>query len=171
MQWWLGHCERMSRFLVPFHMHSSGWLVVAYCYVLGIWLSEWWHGLAVAALLVASLLLHEVGHILAATLLGVQVREFGLCIKGAYNRRAPASRRRDEVLISTAGPLMNLILVFPLMFVPRIGTPLALCNLMLCVFNLLPLPSSDGLRILRTLSGTKPAGGMIPVLSGPRPAL
>jgi Zn-dependent protease len=38
-----------------------------------------------------------------------------------------------------------------------------MCNMMLAVINLLPLPSSDGLRILRNLSG--------PVLStGPSPA-
>jgi len=146
-------------------MHSSGWFVVAFCYILGIRLSGWWLGLVVAALMVASLLLHEVGHTLAATFLGVQVREFGLCLKGAYNQRARASRRRDEVLISSAGPLMNLILVVPLMFVPVFGVSLALCNLMLCIFNLLPLPSSDGLRILRALSGTNQARGMIPVLS------
>ncbi len=154
----------MYRFLIPFHMHSSGWLVVAFCYVLGIRLSGWWLGLVVAALMVASLLLHEVGHMLAATFLGVQVSEFGLCLKGAYNRRAPSSRRR-EVLISSAGPLMNLVLVIPFLFVPVFGVSLALCNLMLCIFNLLPLPSSDGLRILRALSGAKDAGGLVPVLS------
>jgi Zn-dependent protease len=60
---------------------------------------------------------------------------------------------------------MNLILVVPLMFVPVFGVSLALCNLMLCIFNLLPLPSSDGLRILRALSGTNQARSMIPVLS------
>jgi Zn-dependent protease len=53
---------------------------------------------------------------------------------------------------------MNLFLVVPLLFVPQLGAQLALCNLLLCVVNLLPLPSSDGLRILRTLwSFTSPA--------------
>lgn len=96
-----------------------------------------------------SLLLHEIGHILAATTLGVPVREFGLCLGGAYNRRAFAPSHRDEVLISAAGPLMNLLLVLPFLFIPQIGFQLAICNLTLCVVNLLPFPSSDGLRILR----------------------
>jgi Zn-dependent protease len=49
---------------------------------------------------------------------------------------------------------MNFLLVVPLLFVPRLGPQLATCNLMLGVINLLPLPSSDGLRILRNLSGS-----------------
>ena len=52
---------------------------------------------------------------------------------------------------------MNLFLVLPLLYLPVIGTKLALCNLTICVVNLLPLPSSDGLRILRTLWLSRPA--------------
>jgi Zn-dependent protease len=105
------------------------------------------------------------GHMLAAIMLRVPVREFGLCLSGAYNRRAYADRRRDEVLISAAGPLMNLFFVLPLLYLPVIGTKLALCNLSLCVVNLLPLPSSDGLRILRTMWASNRVGNVIPVLS------
>ena len=88
-----------------------------------------------------------------ATRLRVPVKEFGLRMGGAYNRRAYATRRRDEVLISAAGPMMNLLLVVPFLFVPQIGPQLALGNLALGLVNLLPFPSSDGLRILRTLWG------------------
>jgi Zn-dependent protease len=101
--------------------------------------------------MVESLLLHEEGHMLAATALGVPVREFGLCMGGAYTRRAPARCCRDEVLISAAGPLLNLCLVFPLAFLPRIGGQIALCNLVLGIVNLVPFHSSDGLHILHML--------------------
>ncbi len=141
----------MNRFMVPFRMHGTGWLLVALCALVGIRLSGLRLGLAVGAGLAVSLLLHEMGHMLAAIMLRVPVREFGLCLRGAYNRRAYAGRRRAEVLISAAGPLMNLFLVLPLLYLPVIGTKLALCNLTICVANLLPLPSSDGLRILRTI--------------------
>jgi len=158
----------MIRFLVPFRMHSSGWVVVALCNLIGIRLSGFRHGLALGALIVVSLLLHEVGHMAVAGLLGVPVREFGLCLGGAYNRRGRAHRRRDELLIASAGPLMNLCLV-ALMYLPLIGPQLAFCNLVLCVMNLLPLPHSDGMRILRALWGSNRAAGasMIPALSEP----
>src|ERR1019366_5727419 len=155
-------------FMVPFRMHDSGWLLLALCVLLGIGLSGLWLGLAVGAALAASLVLHELGHMLAAIAVGVPVREFGLCLGGAYNRRAYAGRRRDEVLISAAGPLMNLCMAFPLLFLPAMGAKLALCNLMLCVVNLLPLPSSDGSRILRAMRDPDRAGGMIPAVSQPR---
>ena len=132
-------------------MHDTGWLLLVFCVLLGIELSGLRLGLAVGAALAASLLLHEVGHMLAAIMLRVPVREFGLCLRGAYNRRAYAGRRRDEVLISAAGPLMNLFLVLPLLYLPVIGSKLVLCNLVICLSNLLPIPSSDGSRILRTI--------------------
>jgi Zn-dependent protease len=155
----------MNRLLVPFRMHDTGWLLLALCILLGIRLSGLRLGLAVGTVLVISLLLHEVGHRFAAIMLRVPVHEFGLCLGGAYNRRAYAGCRRDEVLISAAGPLMNLLLVGPLLFLPVIGPKAALCNLSLCVVNLLPLPSSDGLRILRTMWGSKRACEVIPIRS------
>lgn len=155
----------MDKYLVPFRMHDTGWLLLALCILLGIGLSGFWPGLALGAVLVVSLLLHEVGHMLAARMLRVPVREFGLCLAGAYNRRAHADRRSHEILISAAGPLVNLLLVVPCLFLPVIGLQAALCNLTMCVINLLPLPSSDGLRILRTMFVPRKVVEVIPMRS------
>ena len=144
----------MLRPVVPFRMHKSGWCVFACCMLLGFQMSGASLALLMGLLLIASLLLHEVGHMWVATLLHVPVYEFGLRLAGGYNRRSYATRRRDEILISAAGPLMNLALVIPSLFLPRIGAQLALCNLLLAVGNLLPIPSSDGLRILRMIRHT-----------------
>jgi Zn-dependent protease len=152
--------------MIPFRMQKTGWLLLALCVLLGIELSGFRLGPVVGLVVAVSLLLHEVGHMLAAVMLRVPVREFGICLSGAYNRRAYASRRRDEVLISAAGPLMNLLLILPLLYVPVIGAVLAFCNLALCVSNLLPLPSSDGLRILRTMWGSSRADHVIPARGG-----
>jgi Zn-dependent protease len=152
----------MKRFLIPFRMDATGCLILAACVLLGVALLGWRAGAAEGVLVIASLLLHEVGHILAAVALGVPVREFGLCWRGAFTRRAYSGRRPTEILISFAGPLTNLFLAFPLYYLPVIGNQLALCNLMLCIVNLLPIPSSDGLRILRNIRGSAAA-------SAPRP--
>jgi Zn-dependent protease len=46
-----------------------------------------------------------------------------------------------------------------------IGHQLALCNFMLCATNLLPIPSSDGMHILRSLFASSRTVGVNAVLS------
>ena len=147
---------------VPFRMRNAGWIWPVLSVVFGVRLFGWQWGIGAGVLLLAVLLLHEVGHMLVAWALGVPVREFGLCLMGAYNKRAYAARRRDEIYISLAGPLMNILLAFGLVFVPHIGFMVALCSLELGIVNLIPLPSSDGLRIVRNLFGsTRPGGAVV----------
>jgi Zn-dependent protease len=143
----------MAGLLVPFRIHKKGWMVVALCFLLEIAAFGFRIGIIGGAALLLSLLLHEVGHILGATALKVPVREFGISVHGAYIVRARSLRGRDDALISLAGPVMNLVLIFPSLFLPHIGIQIAFCNLTLCVLNLLPIPSSDGLRIARSLWG------------------
>ena len=144
----------MLKFVAPFRMWAAGWVLIAFCVLIGAGLDGWRLSLPMGGLLVMSLLLHEAGHMMAARALGVPVREFGIRLGGAYTRRAYATCRRDEILISAAGPLMNLCVALPIYFLPHLGVQLALGNVALCVINLLPLPSSDGSRILRTMSAT-----------------
>ena len=153
--------------MVPFRMHDSGWLLLVLCMLFSIALCGLSRGMVLGYLVAASLVMHELGHIAACILLRVPVREFGLCLGGAYNHRAYAGRRRNEAIISAAGPLMNLCLVFPSLMLPVIGTQLALCNMMLCVVNLLPIKSSDGSRILDAIWGSNWAGDVIPSVSLP----
>jgi len=74
-------------------------------------------------------------------------------------------RNRDDILITMAGPAMNLLLAVGLMALARVGLlvqlkPMAdLCgrfaslSLLLCYFNLIPIPPLDGSRVLRVLIG------------------
>jgi Zn-dependent protease len=161
----------MREFLVPFRMHMTGWLMLAACALIEIPHYGLCWGLIAGVLLIGSLLLHEVGHMLMATALGVKVSEFGVCLLGAYNRRAHANSQRDEVLVSLAGPLMNFALLVPCFFLPRIGFELMLCNLALGLFNLLPIPSTDGLRILQTIWGPHPVLRAAPATTQSEPVL
>ena len=149
--------QNSTRWLVPFRVSKWGWINPLCCFAIGISVYGWELGAATGALLVASLLLHEIGHIAIAKALDVPVHEFGFCFKGAYIRRAYAECRRDNVLISAAGPVVNLLLTIPFYFIPKIGFEVALCNLLLGVLNLLPFPSSDGSRIWLNPAKTKPA--------------
>jgi Zn-dependent protease len=80
----------------------------------------------------------------------------------------PANLRNpkmDDILVTLAGPWMNLLLAIVLMGLMRIGTlihyasmeelcfNLAHLSLLLCFFNLLPIPPLDGSQIVRTVLG------------------
>ena len=155
----------MLRAGVPFRMHHTGVFVILLCLAVGIRVGGWQLGLPAGALLLVSLLLHEAGHMFAAKSLGVPVREFGLRLGGTYVKRARAVRHREEILIAASGPMMNFLLVVPFFFIPRFGPQLAACNLAVGLVNLLPLPSSDGLRIVRNLLSGIAGGATNPTLS------
>jgi Zn-dependent protease len=73
--------------------------------------------------------------------------------------------KRDDILVTLAGPGMNLILAIGLVALARVGTmfhsePLveyciqaAGLSLILCFFNLIPIPPLDGSQILRVVTG------------------
>ena len=73
--------------------------------------------------------------------------------------------KADDVMITAAGPLMNLMLAIALMAAAKLGLLIhvaAMTNvcadyaglsLLLCYFNLIPVPPLDGSRIMRVLVG------------------
>lgn len=80
----------------------------------------------------------------------------------SYNLGNP---RRDELLVAMAGPAMNVILAVLLLGLARVlsWTPwtamteflmfLAYLSLLLCFFNLIPIPPLDGSYLLRHFTG------------------
>ena len=73
--------------------------------------------------------------------------------------------RRDDILVTMAGPAMNLILAVILVALARVGivfhsgAMVELClqaaalSLILCFFNLIPIPPLDGSHVMRNLTG------------------
>src|ERR1035437_6556252 len=81
-----------------------------------------------------------------------------------FNPRNLGNPKRDEMLIAMAGPAMNLILAVALVAFARIGLLFhsgaaaelfmqgAALSLLLCFFNLIPVPPLDGSHVLRNLT-------------------
>jgi Zn-dependent protease len=79
-----------------------------------------------------------------------------------YNLRNP---RVDDVLVTLAGPWMNFLLAIVLVGLARVGLfvhseslvevcwNMAHLSLLLCFFNLLPIPPLDGSQVVRSLAG------------------
>jgi Zn-dependent protease len=82
-----------------------------------------------------------------------------------FNPANLGNRWRDEMLIAMAGPAMNIILAIALVAFARVALifqsaemvslflQMAALSLMLCFFNLIPIPPLDGSHVMRNLSG------------------
>ncbi len=82
-----------------------------------------------------------------------------------FNPDNLGNRKRDEILIAMAGPVVNIILAVVLVGLARIAVmfgsetvtsllmQMAGLSLVLCFFNLIPIPPLDGSHVLRNLTG------------------
>ncbi len=121
-------------------------------------------------LLFACVIAHEFGHALTARRFGIRTPDITLLPIGGLARleRMP-ERPREEILVALAGPAVN-VAIFALLFALGARGPdlsgsadphgltfaslpgqLALINLWLALFNLLPAFPMDGGRVLRAL--------------------
>ncbi len=125
-----------------------------------------------------SVLLHEYGHSLVAQRLGIEIRDITLLpIGGVSNMRTPPEKPSEEIKITIAGPLVNVVLA-PIFFgvglalgadPSNLANPffggfssagqffvyLGVINIALAIFNLLPAFPMDGGRVLRGLLATR----------------
>jgi Zn-dependent protease len=114
-------------------------------------------GVALVLLVFASVVLHELGHAVAARSVDVTVSNIELGFLGGAARMTSVPRNaRDEVIIAAAGPAVSLMLGglgLGLGLLTNVGLLawLGWANFILAAFNLIPALPMDGGRILRAL--------------------
>jgi tetratricopeptide (TPR) repeat protein len=125
---------------------------------------------------VLCIFLHEVGHALAAQLVGVEVKSIVIWLLGGFTNLSRKSEKPwHNLAISAAGPLVNMLLGFlcvlgyialSFLFLPfyrntelylwgqtfiNLFFSIAFVNVILVVFNLLPVYPLDGGNILHSM--------------------
>ena len=104
---------------------------------------------------VVSVVLHEYGHMFMAKSLGYETGGILFHLYGAGLKTNNIYKKKDDILISIAGPIVNIILIILIIclwwIVPT--TYVFTCgflksNMMVLIFNILPLYPLDGGRII-----------------------
>jgi Zn-dependent protease/CBS domain-containing protein len=157
---------------IPIHLHFS-WLIIfgliAWTLSTGYFpakspdlpaSSYWAKGLVASLLIFVSIVLHELGHAFVALRHGLRTRSITLFVFGgvAQLEKEP-NDGRAELRMAAAGPLVSLALSglfyacaalpFVSPSVAAVAKYLALINLILALFNLVPAFPMDGGRLLR----------------------
>lgn len=132
-----------------------------------------WDTLAFIVLIFVCVVAHEFGHVLMARRFGAKTRDVTLFpIGGVANMERVPEKPSQEILVSLAGPFVNLVIALGIMIwlgnslteedFNNIGNSqaslalrIAAANLILMTFNLLPAFPMDGGRVLRALLALK----------------
>jgi Zn-dependent protease/CBS domain-containing protein len=157
---------------IPIYLHFS-WLII---FGLIVWTlstgyfpaqypdlpasSYWAKGLVASLLFFVSIVLHELGHAVVARRHGLRTRSITLFVFGGVAQLEKDPRDgRAEFWMAAAGPVVSLVLAgvfYTCATLPFLGPSaaavaryLALINLILALFNLVPAFPMDGGRLLR----------------------
>ena len=113
----------------------------------------WWEGFLPFLILILSALIHELGHIFAMKRLGHIPRRIDVLPMGALIVCPEGICYKQDMLIALSGPLVSLLtgVFFLAVYFVFNNTYLLFCglsNLVLCLFNMLPIKKLDGGKAL-----------------------
>ncbi|MGN1301180.1 MAG: M50 family metallopeptidase [Clostridia bacterium] len=103
-------------------------------------------------------LIHEITHAITGIILGLKIKKFAIMPFGFKITFEENKEKRKmpikKFIIALAGPLINLILmVFAIIL--KLHTNIIYANLIIAVFNLIPIYPLDGGRILKSILSIK----------------
>lgn len=111
--------------------------------------------------MICAVLLHEIGHLLCAKILKIKIKCFELSIFGGRIKTLKDPPYIDELIFALGGPLLGFVgFAFTYKIaLHNISTPFcqsflfpfSILSLCLSIFNLIPLASLDGGRILNCI--------------------
>jgi Zn-dependent protease len=142
---------------IPLHIHWSFWLVLLYLGASGSWQSgDPLFSMSLFALLMVIVTLHEFGHSFAARALGIRVDKISITGIGGIAELGDFLDSKKEFLVTLAGPAVNLaiaLVLWPLVSFESGSRSLLdslwLLNLVVLIFNLIPMYPMDGGRLSR----------------------
>ncbi len=150
-------------------IHVTFFLLIAWVawlgWTVGGWDTSLW-AVAMICLLFVCVILHELGHSVAAMKYGIEVHSITLLpIGGVAGMKSMPEEPRKELVIAVAGPLVNVLilaLLIPLrgfpswvdmpivpQTMPEMVDTMIRANMILIVFNMIPAFPMDGGRVLR----------------------
>ena len=108
--------------------------------------------------LICAVILHESGHLLCALVLKIKIQRFDISLLGARIKTKHELSYVDEIIFALGGPLAGILgfaftfnFAFSNISLPFCQSflfPFSILSLCLSIFNLIPLTSLDGGRIL-----------------------